>query len=1194
MLFLYKRLLPHGPNHARIALFTAFIMLFLIGMEAKAEFKPVKRGERPPIDLSNVPEDAYEKGVIRIKFNETAERTLSENEMSRTGEGTITFGVPAVDALNQTYGVFNARKSFDSPALNNRYTERHRKWGFHLWYDLTVDESADIIAMVIDYMGLDEITIAEPHYKKELIGNVPNEWEDYTADTALEHHTREGRGWFPNDPDFDAQWHYHNTGQTNGTPGADISLPEAWTIETGDIQVIVAVVDGGIAINHPDLAGNIWEGVGYNFVSNTPNIVPHNHGSHVAGTIAAVNNNAVGVSGIAGGWGDIPGVSLMSAQVFEPGWGQSGGFHLAPVYAADNGAAISQNSWGYTSTGYYEQAVLDAIDYFNVNGGGDVMDGGLTIFAAGNSSNAGANYPGYYSGAMAVAALNHNDQLAWYSNFGTHIEISAPGGETNTNPIEGVLSPVNVGYDFYQGTSMACPHVSGVVALMLSMAPGEFEVEEIKDMLLSTTDDIYGSNPNYIGLLGTGRVNAFAALSETLFNMADPEAPAAPLNLTVTADPDGELAAELNWTNPVEAAGGETLADLDTIHVFRGDLLIYSILDPVIGEEVSYTDHDIDQDGTYLYVVRGANFAGTGLAATGSAYVGHDVPAAPTDVVLEAAGDNAILSWQAPETGLNNGFFDGNNLSYSIHRNPGNIEVASGITQPVFFDQNIPDVGNYFYSVTAHNHVGEGGTGTSNISTLGAEGLLIYEPFDLPAGELPVGWYIEGPGETNWGVHNSETAGGEAPQMRLNWSPSFTAVSKLITHTVDISDYEQVRLTFRQYLRNYGSVAGQISVNYSLDGEDIWEELMSFDGTVDYGPLLEEFFIDLTDENESIRFAFRWEGNTWNIWDWNIDDVVLEGIGDFYEVTFEVRDEEEMPVQGATVTLDGEHGMEVIPGLYLYTRVEPGLYNVTIEKEGFEPYEGEVEVVDDHISESIVLMHKRFLVTFDVRDQDDASLDGAVITLGEQTNAPGDYVFDEIIGGVYPYFVEKEGYHPVSDTLVVSLEDVIKEVTLDLIVYSVTFEPVDIDGEPIHGAVVVFEGTEHQAGHYILDDIVPGSYDYTVMKENYFPAHGTLEIVNDDVWEQVVLLVDDTSTEDMTDHQLLVYPNPASGKVNVEADVRISKIVLTDIIGNTIKTIGVDAMQTGIDVQHLDTGIYFIRIYMADEDVITRRLQIVR
>ena len=1191
MLFHYPKI---RFNYFSILLVAALAMLFSPGMEANANDRPVQRGERPPINLNEVPEEAYEKGVIRIKLEDDAYRDLSGELFTRSESGIITFGLAGLDALNAQYGVLDAKQTFNSPALNNRYQERHRKWGFHLWFDLVVDEDTDIIAMVQDYKALGEVSFSEPHYKKELIGNVPNEGEQETDYRTVEETDRNDDGWFPDDPQFEDQWHYHNTGQTGGTVGADISLPEAWTMETGSDEVIVAVIDGGINIDHPDLEDNIWDGVGYNFVSDSPTILPHDHGSHVAGTIAAVSDNAVGVSGIAGGWDGVPGVALMSAQVFEPGFfGPSGGFEVAPVYAADNGAAISQNSWGYTSAGFYEQAVLDAIDYFNENGGGDVMEGGITIFAAGNDSNAGENYPGYYSGAMAVAALNHNDELAWYSNYGSHIEISAPGGETNNVTEQGVLSTLNSGYDFYQGTSMACPHVSGVVALMLSMAPGEFDVEQITDMLLSTTDDIYDSNSGYIDQLGTGRVNAFAALSETLFNMADPDAPAAPVDLSLEPDDAGELSVDISWTNPDENASGEALTELDTINIYRGEELIHSILDPVVGDEVTYTDDAVEADGSYVYIVRGANFAGEGLAVSGSTYIGHDLPAQPEDVDLSSAGDNAILTWEAPETGLNDGFFDGSNLTYTVYRYPGGDEVVAETEETVLFDTEVPGIGNYYYEVTSNNHVGEGGTGTSNVATLGAEGLLIFEPFEYSADELPVGWYVEGPGESNWGVADDSSAGGEAPEMRLNWSPSFTDVSKLVTHEVDVSGFDNLELSFRQFLRNYGSSAGEISVLYTTDQRESWNELMSFDGTEDYGPVLEEFTIELEDGVEFIQFAFRWDGNTFDIWDWNIDDVILEGTGAMYEVVFEVEDEDGEPVTDANVTMDEKSGIEVVPGVYFYNQIEPGTYNYSVEKEGYELHEGEIEVEDEDVEEHVVLIWERYTVHFNVYDQDEEELHGATITLDEHTNASGEYTFDEIAGGTYAFTAEKEGYHTATGTVEVDYDDVVEDVVLDLIVYQLTFEPVTEHGEPVEDALITLDGTEYETGQYAFPELTPGTYEYTVEKDMYFPAEGTVDISDDDVLEQVVLYVDDTSIGELPENAVNIYPNPAQSRFTVESAFDISHISITDIHGQEVKSLDADTDHVVMEVNRLDAGIYFVRIYANDGQVQTKRIQII-
>ena len=476
------------------------IIIFSLITLLSASQESIRFGERPFIDIYKVSEGAMEEGWIRIKFQEQYTEHLDNVPVSRDENGRVLFSIPEIDELNRYYEVTSITKLFTSPALKNDYEWRHRQWGFHLWYEIHYETKEDIRDIVMAYRSLESmISWAEPEYKKRLLSE-----------------SIEPLRWEPNDPRLDEQWHYNNTGQQNGTPGKDISLFTAWDIEKGLDDVIVAVIDGGIDHNHNDLTANMWPGIGYNFVNGSSTIAPHNHGTHVAGTIAAVNNNNTGVAGVAGGSGSGDGVRLMSCQVFTSS--SSGGFHLAPVYAADEGAAISQNSWGYTSVGVYDQTTLDAIDYFNANGGGEVMTGGITIFAAGNENDNGAWYPGYYAGAFSVAATNNQDQKSWYSTYGTWVDISAPGGETNSVTARGVLSTLNNNsYGFYQGTSMACPHASGVAALILSYAYRNGAIltsAEVADLLRDTTDDHYAVNPGYLGELGTGRLNAHAALLE--------------------------------------------------------------------------------------------------------------------------------------------------------------------------------------------------------------------------------------------------------------------------------------------------------------------------------------------------------------------------------------------------------------------------------------------------------------------------------------------------------------------------------------------------------------------------------------------------------------------------------------------------------------------------------------------------------
>ena len=230
-----------------------------------------------------------------------------------------------------------------------------------------------------------------------------------------------------------------------------------------------------------------------------------NHGMHVAGTVAASSNNGIGVAGVAGGNGNSPGASILTVTFF--GTASNGGMgsvspHNGIRYAVDQGARIIQNSWGYTAEfPNFSGVVRDAIDYA-------VNQGAIVTFAAGNDNSDGYWWPARYDKVMAVAAIQTGNSgtgraRASFSNYGDWVDISAPGVS--------VYSLSQTGYTYLSGTSMACPHVSGLLALGFSVWP-DLTKAQAENCLYTTAVNIDSANPNYIDELGAGFIDANAFL----------------------------------------------------------------------------------------------------------------------------------------------------------------------------------------------------------------------------------------------------------------------------------------------------------------------------------------------------------------------------------------------------------------------------------------------------------------------------------------------------------------------------------------------------------------------------------------------------------------------------------------------------------------------------------------------------------
>lgn len=432
------------------------------------------------------------------------------------------------------------------------------RFGLDRWYEVTLNEEGLLDRAVLEAAGLDCISVVQYDLKTSL-----TETEAVPVPETVSTKGTLAANKF-NDPMLGDQWHYINTGNeaygAGAVAGADVNVKDVWArLTCGDPDIIVAVVDEGVKYTHPDLKDNMWvntgeipdngiddDGNGYiddvygfNFVSNGPiewtDPDDSGHGTHCAGSIAAVNNNGRGVAGIAGGTGKKDGCRIMSCQVFE---GKGGGTvsigARAIKYAADNGASIISCSFGYSSSFISDNnylkivgsAEIDAIHYFEASANNPVLNGNIAIFAAGNEYQGFAHYPGAFVDIISVSAFGPHFLPAYYTNYGPGCNISAPGGDMKLKyPQGGVLSTLlseknGSDYGYMQGTSMACPHVSGVVALGLSYAKQlgkTFTVDAFKQMILASTDDIDQRIANttldgyakYYHQMGTGAIDAW-------------------------------------------------------------------------------------------------------------------------------------------------------------------------------------------------------------------------------------------------------------------------------------------------------------------------------------------------------------------------------------------------------------------------------------------------------------------------------------------------------------------------------------------------------------------------------------------------------------------------------------------------------------------------------------------------------------
>jgi serine protease len=461
---------------------------------------------------------------------------------------------------------------------------------------------------------------------------------EYAEEDRLLHAT-----FTPNDSRYNEQWHYF---EANG----GLRLPGAWDLSTGT-GVVVAVIDTGYR-PHADLVANLVQG--YDFISDTAVSVDGNgrdsdaqdpgdwytnnacgalsgssnsswHGTHVAGTIAAVTNNASGVAGVAYN------AKVLPARVLGKCGGYTSDIADAIIWASGgtvSGVPANANPAKVLSLSLGGSGACDTTSQNAINSARS--RGAVFIVAAGNeNTNASNSSPANCAGAVVVAAVNRSGGRASYSNYGTIVDVAAPGGQQSslTDP-NGILSTLNAGtqgpgadsYAFYQGTSMATPHVSGVAALMLAKTPG-MTPDQIEAQLKATARAF----PATCSGCGTGIVDATAALGGTVTPPPPPPGPTVLTNGVAKTGLAGATGSQQNFTLAVTAgatglkfvmSGGTGDADM---YVKFGSAPTTSSYDcrPYVNGNAETCNIASAQAGTY-YVMLSGYAAYSGVSLTGS------------------------------------------------------------------------------------------------------------------------------------------------------------------------------------------------------------------------------------------------------------------------------------------------------------------------------------------------------------------------------------------------------------------------------------------------------------------------------------------------------------------------------------------------------------------------------------------------